>query len=265
MTRSYLRRWDIQNVLTILRGKDQGLSANRIKEVLIPAGELDREFLDRILLENSQERIVESLRRWRLYPVLAREFPKVGESGSYAHLENELYRAFYAEVIADARGGVRGGSQFLEYIKLDIDIRNLQNLLRLRTQKEREQGDVREFMIPGGSLTPEELQQLNMVEELDEFISTLKKHVYNKPLLSVLEDSLKRGVLQEGRLYENEIALIRIQLKQMEFMSRMHPFSIWTVIAYLELKKYEIFNLRAITRGKEANLPPDRIRNYLVM
>lgn len=265
MTRSYLRRWDIQNVLTILRGKDQGLSANRIKEVLIPAGELDREFLDRMLLENSQERIVESLKRWRLYPVLAREFPVFTETGSFSHLENELYKQFYAEVLIDARGGVRGGRQFLDYIRSDIDFRNLQNLLRIRTQREGTRGDVREFMIPGGSLTPEELQQLNTIEELDEFISTLRRQVHNKPLLSVMEESMRRGALQEGRLYENEIALIRIQLKQMEFMSRMHPFSIWPIIAYLELKKYEIFNLRAITRGKEANLPPDRIRNYLVM
>ncbi len=33
-TRSYLRRWDIQNVLTILRGKMQGEKVGKIKEIL---------------------------------------------------------------------------------------------------------------------------------------------------------------------------------------------------------------------------------------
>ncbi|PKG31269.1 V-type ATPase subunit, partial [Methanoregula sp.] len=40
-TQSYLRRWDIQNILTILRGKMHGERAGKIKEILVPAGSLD--------------------------------------------------------------------------------------------------------------------------------------------------------------------------------------------------------------------------------
>ena len=45
-TRAYLRRWDIQNILTILRGKMQGVKAGKIKEILIPAGQ-SRQFSTR--------------------------------------------------------------------------------------------------------------------------------------------------------------------------------------------------------------------------
>ncbi|NTW92103.1 MAG: ATP synthase A1 subunit C, partial [Methanoregulaceae archaeon] len=55
-TQSYLRKWDIQNVLTILRGKAQGMKAGKIREILVPAGELDKTFLDRLLNEDSLER-----------------------------------------------------------------------------------------------------------------------------------------------------------------------------------------------------------------
>jgi len=51
----------------------------------------------------------------------------------------------------------------------------------------------------------------------------------------------------------------------MESLSKLNPFSIHPILTYLEKKKYEIFNLRAIARGKEVNLPTDRIRSYLVM
>jgi len=61
-TASYLRRWDIQNVVTVLRGKMQGMSPGRIKEVLVPAGRLDRVALDRLIAEESPERVVEALR-----------------------------------------------------------------------------------------------------------------------------------------------------------------------------------------------------------
>lgn len=262
MTRSYLRRWDIQNVLTILRGKDQRLPKGRIKEVLIPAGELDREFLDRLIAEETNDTIVAALKDWRLYPVLTKEYPAAIESGSFSRLENELYKQFYTEIIIVGQT-VKGGVEFLEYINLDIDVRNLQNLFRLRTQGER--GDIGEYLIPGGTFSVDELLHISSIDSLDEFIAILEKKLRGKPLLSILENLKKNKALNEGVLQENEIALTRLQIAQMGKMSKLHPFSIWPVLAYLELKKYEIFNLRAITRGKEANLPMEMIKRYLVM
>ncbi|MDI6719773.1 MAG: V-type ATP synthase subunit C [Methanomicrobiales archaeon] len=263
MTESYLRRWDIQNVLTILRGKDQGLPVGKIKEVLIPAGELDRPFLDRLLTLDASEVVVDALKGWRLYPVLAREYPRAVESGSYARLENELYKQFYQDMLVDARSGIKGGGKFLDYIRLEIDIRNIQNLFRLRVQQEK--GDIREIMVPGGSFSIEELQQLNQIEAPDEFMDALRKRVSSRSLLSVLEEYLKSGATPTGSLHEVELALTRVQLHQMELMSKLHPFSIWPILAYLELKRYEIVNLRALARGKEAGLSSDRIRSYLVI
>jgi V/A-type H+-transporting ATPase subunit C len=51
----------------------------------------------------------------------------------------------------------------------------------------------------------------------------------------------------------------------MERMSKRHPFSIHPILVYLEKKKYEVFNLRAIARGKESKLPADKIMKYLVI
>jgi len=262
MTKSYLRRWDIQNVLTILRGKDQNLKVGRIKEVLIPAGELDRAFLDKLLAEENNDGVVAALKGWRLYPVLEREYPTAVERSSFSRLENELYKQFYVEIIADGQM-VKGGKAFLDYIHMDIDVRNLQNLFRLKAQGEKE--NIGEYLIPGGTFTVEELVQLNTIENIDEFIDALEKKIRGKPLLSFLENIRNKKIFQNRTLHENEMALLRIQLTQMERMMKLHPFTIWPILAYLESKKYEIFNLRAITRGKEANLPMDRIKSYLVM
>ena len=136
MTQSYLRRWDIQNVLTILRGKTQGLSPGGSKKCLSRQVNWTGYFLDRLIAEPSVDRVVEGLKKWRLFPVLLGEYTRFGSSDSFAHMENELYKKFYEEVIADALSGVRGGKAFLEYIRLDIDIKNLQSLFRLRAGKE---------------------------------------------------------------------------------------------------------------------------------
>ncbi|HZD44289.1 MAG TPA: V-type ATP synthase subunit C [Methanomicrobiales archaeon] len=263
MTEIYLRRWDIQNVLNILRGKDQGLSQGRIKEVLIPAGELDRVFQDRLLTLDSSEKIVDALKGWRLYPVLELEYRPAVEIGSYSHMENELYKKLYTDILDEAKSGIKQGDAFLDYVRLEIDIKNIQNLFRLRSKEEK--GDIRDLMIPGGSFSIEELQQLNQIKGSEEFVDSLVKKVRNKSLLSVLEDYLKGGASSGGSLRDVEIALTRVQLQQMEKMSKLHPFTIWPILAYLELKRYEIVNLRALARGKEAGLSSEKIRSYLVM
>ena len=257
-TVSYLRRWDIQNIITILRGKMQGVYPGKIKEVLVPAGKLDKVALDRLLTEESPERVVEALKGELFYPTLEKEIRSAMETRSFAHLENELYKGYYARLIEDAKGGVKGGNVFLKYILLEIDTRNIQTLFRLRAGHV--QQDVRDMMIPGGTFSVDELQQILEVEDRDEFIDALKKRVKMVPLLNTLED-----IRRMSALHEIEVALTRVQLEQMERISKRYPFSVLPVIVYLEEKKYEVANLRALARGKEAGIPGERLKGYLVM
>ncbi|KQC04453.1 MAG: ATP synthase subunit C [Methanoculleus sp. SDB] len=255
---SYLRRWDIQNFLTILRGKQQGVSAGRIKEVLIPAGKLNRAFLDRLLAEDSVERIADAMKGKRLYPVLERELPGALETGSFAQLENELYKGFYNELLIDAKSGVKGGFAFLAYIRLEIDFMNVQNLFRLRSGTV--EGDIRTLMIPGGSFSIDELQRIAAIENAGDFIDAVQKKGGLQSVTGLLED-----IRNHRPIHEIEIELTRIMLAEMERLSKRYPFSICPVLVYLEKKKYEVQNLRSLARGKEAHLPTERIQSYLVV
>ncbi len=113
-TRAYLRYWDIQNVLTILRGKSQGEKAGRIKEVLVPAGSLDKVMLDRLLAEDNTDRIIEALKGRRFYPVLARDtrrqrsqvlLPVWKTSCTSSSMQSSLRmrRAGYQEAVSSSR------------------------------------------------------------------------------------------------------------------------------------------------------------------
>jgi V/A-type H+-transporting ATPase subunit C len=257
-TRSYLRRWDIQNVLNIFRGKKEGEKVGKIKEILIPAGSLDRFTLDRLLAEDSMDRIVEALRGHRMYPVLAAKIGEAKETGSFSRLENELYKQFYADLLAEAESGVKGGQLFLSFIRLDIDIKNIKTLFRLRADKLEE--DPHEMFIAGGVLTIDDFIRLNMIKDQVEFIDALKMKVRQKMLHAFL-DELKG----EKKVRDIEVSLTRVQLNQMERMSKLHPFSIHPILVYLEKKKYEVFNLRAIARGKESKIPAEQISEYLVI
>jgi V/A-type H+/Na+-transporting ATPase subunit C len=257
-TRSYLRRWDIQNVLTILRGKMQGEKVGKIKEILVPAGSLDRDTLDRLLAEDNPERIIEALKGNRIYVVISREYPAAKESGSFSRMENELYKQFFSEIIAEAESGIKGGNQFLDFIRFDIDIRNIKTLFRLRTDTFEE--DAREMYIAGGVLSATDFTNLNTLRDQAEFIDQLKEKIRNNLLISLL-DELK----SEKVIHDVESRLTRVQLEQMERLSKRNPFSIHPILVYLEKKKYEVFNLRALARGKESKLPSERIAEYLVV
>lgn len=256
--KAYLRHWDIQNILTLLRGKMQGLRPGKIKEVLIPAGSLDRVFLDRLLMEETPERVAETLKGTDLYPIVNREISRAVEAGTFSHMENELYKEFYAGLLDIARAGLKGGSQFLSFIQLDIDITNIRNLFRLRADQFVE--NIRSMMIPGGSFSVDELQQMYVIKDQNEFIDTLQKRMTVKPVQEALE--AMKGA-RSG--HEIDVGLTRSQLEQMERMSKINPFSVHPILVYLERKRYEVVNLRAIARGKESNLSADRIRACLVI
>jgi len=258
-TKSYLRRWDIQNVLTIIRGKKQGMSAGKIKEVVVPAGSLDVLFLDRMIAEESIERSIEMLKNLPLYSVIEREFAGAVETGSFGRLENELYRQFYADLIDEGRSGLKGGNQFLKSIQLDIDIRNIKTIFRLRGQPISAE-ETADIWIPGASFSVDELKRISQIETIDELVDTLRKKVKSPALVDALE-----GLREEKPIHEVENSLTRAQLDYMDRLSKRNPFSIYPILVYLEKKKYEVTNLRALARGKQANLPAERIENYLVI
>ncbi len=257
--RSYLSHWDIFNVLTILRGKSQGVKTGKIKEILIPAGTLNVATLDRLLSEDSPERIVENLSSWILHPVLEREFAAAQESGSYAEMENELYKAFYRYVLKMTAAGIKGGKPFRDYLRLEIDLTNIKTVIRLYQGGVHE--DVRELMIAGGSFSIDELTRLAGSESIDEIMEGVRKYYPSGPVADLLEERGGSGFA----LHEMENALTQVMLEQMDRISRRYPFSICSTMVYLKRKRYEVANLRALARGKESGLSGEQIQGYLVM
>jgi V/A-type H+-transporting ATPase subunit C len=257
-TKTYLERWDIYNVLTILRVKSQGFSEGKIKEVLIPAGSLNRTMLDRLLTEDSGERIVEGLKSWHLYPVLQAHIGAALSSGSFSEMENDLYKKFYADLLQTGKKGVPGALQFVKFVKLEIDTLNIKTIFRI--QADAVSKATKDFFIPGASLTLDELEQISGLSSTDEIVDSLSAKIRNEPLLEALN-----GLREKKTLNEINIDLTKAQLEQMERLSRINPFSIHPVLVYLVKKKYEVANLRALARGKESQLPGDVIEQYLVI
>ncbi len=277
LTGEFLNRWDIINVMIILRGNRRGLDPQWIQEILIPAGELDRDTLISLTQEARPEDVVAKLCGWRLYPALLKEFGQDSKEIQLARLENRLYQLYYADLLALTARGFHGAEVFGDYVRLELDVVNIRNLFRLR--KERAKARIIDSLIPGGTVPVKTMQRLAGSENREEFSAIFRK-TRLLPLLiealqnlhpdenvdenTALEFIGERWYRHERPVHEVEMAVTRVHLLRMERLSKLHPFSVIPILIYLERKKYEVFNIRAIARGIEFEIPKKKIAQYIV-
>lgn len=277
LTSRYLARWDIINVMLVLHGKEHGISDQRIRSELIPAGELDRPFLEALISQRSVDQIVPMLEDWELYPVLFEWYLQKEGAGRFPRLENRLYKEYYIDLLHALRNDPKTDYVFTRYIRLEIDLVNLRNLFRLRSGGVVH--DIGHYLIPGGTVDLTTLGTLFGIEEKSVFIEEIQRTGIFPFVIKGLQD-INRAVTVDSEMvgemlwlrwqqrrtpiHEVEMAVTRTRLDQMDRLATRHPFSALPVLSYLERKKYEVFNLRAITRGKEYNLSNELIRRYLV-
>lgn len=277
----YLARWDIANVMAILRGTVHNIPREQIRDLLIPAGEIGSARLDHLLTLTTCEGVLDALQSWRLYPILEEYYRICGEKGAFARIENELYRQYYSGLLSPGITRCSGCQELNAYLRFEIDFTNMRNLLRIHCAEEAcDIAVIDQTMIPGGRIPIETFRRLFAARTEEEFIFTILQTtivpVLTEAMRELRQDSdfsstdaaelvWQRWHQYRRPIHEVEIAVTRIRLHELDALSRRHPFSVLPVLAYLERKKYEVANLRAIARGKAFGLTPERIWQYIVL
>jgi V/A-type H+/Na+-transporting ATPase subunit C len=274
----YLARWDIWNVMLLLRSKQFNIPEDQVRQVIIPSGGISPELREFLLSQKTASDVIKGLKKWEFYQVLVDRFAGGYHQGLFASLENDLYISFYKNLYRDARSGIRGGDAILPYLRFEIDIINIRNIFRLRAGSRVE--NISSFMIPGGNLHPDFFQQIFLVEERQQFIALMEQAKILPVLLAALQDIRcgksvceadaaefiwNRWSERKTPLFIQVMAVTRLRLHRLEKIAIRHPFSVLPIISYLEHKRYEVMNLRAIARGKQFGLEPGHIKKYLIL
>lgn len=274
----YFSRYDIENVMLIMRGCQFGIHPDRIRPVLIPAGILKPAYLDYLLSLSSLPELMKALKEWDYSSIILERLKNGYQKGIFASIENALYFAYYRNLLLDARSGIRGGDAIIPHLKFEIDIMNIRNIFRLRAGSR--VSDITPFIIPGGYQHPADFQRLYLTNERDEFVRELTRI----GIISILTDALRnlrcdsniceadaadivwqRWAAHKTPLYTVMLSVNTMLLHHLDGLATRHPFSVMPIIAYLEHKRYEVMNLRAIARGKQFGVKPDFIRQHLVI
>jgi len=248
---AYLKRYEIWNIKTLLRGKLYNASVEEILEFLIATGQFTYSFLSELAAKVTYQEIVEALRKTEYYPLLQ------GFDGTnLADIENELDKMYYSSLF-EAIGKPKSKDRKLltRFIKLEVDVKNLSNLFRLKKSGVEQSDEIMPLMIKGGlELKTEKLAPL----PYGEFVNELQKTHYWNSISGVADQDMDSLINLERRL-------TRKYLEYTTTFSHASPISIMPVMDYIIHKNNEVTNLRIIYRGKEAGLDENLIKDQLVV
>jgi V/A-type H+-transporting ATPase subunit C len=254
----YLRKFDAWNVKTALRGVYTDASASDVEDDFIRAGEFSGALLDKLVEADSVEEAVEVLEETIFGDPLRAAMDDYEDTGLLVPLENAVDRTFYETLIEGLPANPNRPTElYVQFLRAEIDFRNVRNALRLaRTATDM---DPAEYFIEGGRLFDRE-ELRGLVADEAQLVEHIRESTYGDDLadaLRVLEDA--------ETLIGFEHALEVALLEYAGTLSNRYPLSVTPVLSYVLAKEREVENVRAIARGREADLSPEEIQEELVV
>ncbi|MFZ0010792.1 MAG: V-type ATP synthase subunit C [Halobacteriota archaeon] len=248
----YLRRWDIREIKTILRGKLYGASDEEILRVLVPSGELSLEFLQSLVRKPSTEEVIAALKGTVYYEVIK----DIDYSESLMKLEDALDKFYYVRMV-DLVSKIMGSSRYLRVVQMEIDVANLKTLFRLRNAGI-SGARALEYIMPNGLyLTDQEVAKMADAP-FEEFVTWLGKYPYWSAISDIVTDRV-------GSLSRIELRLDKYLNEHVWKTSTFYPLTVLPMLGYMLSKDTEVANIQAIARGKEAGLSEDIIKDHLIL
>ncbi len=255
----YLRKFDVWNVKTVIRGIYTETPAEEITTDLIRAGELGETTLDQLVDLDEIEDVVETLEGTLYHTALETALEEYQETGQLVALENALDREFYEHLLDDVGRPQEGPeASYVEFLQAEIDFRNARNALRLA--RSGADLDPAAYYIEGGVLF-ERGDLGRLVADYDELVDHIAENKrYGDRLSSAL------GRLREAEsLIQFEHALDAALLEYADTLASIYPVSVSAVLSYILAKEREVENIRAIARGREVGLSESEIEEELVI
>jgi len=240
----YLRRWDVWNIINILRGKNANLPNDVIEETLVPAGEFSSDYI-RTLINKDISEIVKELEGTPYHDALS----KIG-SAPMNVVEDELWKTYYKTLLSIKASDFESRI-FMNFMRMEIDLKNVKTLLRLKAEGATTE-EIIARIIPGGyELTEDEARKLATMT-FDEMVKAMEGFWFWK--VSSISD-----------LARTEIEFDKIWIETIAKRASNYPLSILPVLQYIVLKKVEVDDLRILGWGKWYGLPNEEIERQMVI
>ncbi len=263
---AYLKRWDIQNLATILSAKAQGRTLREAETFLVSPRELPAGLLAgpmllddfRLLLQApSVEAVVSGLMKFGYGAVLLPLVESFQRTKDVFPLLAALDRYYYQQLAESARFFQGDEWTVRRLVESEVDVRNVLLLLKGRDAELPPETVFARFL-DGGSLGRAAAQDLYQgARGVPELVQALEGRYAQLPdgLARYAEDRSLVG-FETALVAERSVATLR--------ELRAYPLSLAIIFAYLLLAELERSDLRRIVYAKAYGVGRDRLEPLLV-
>jgi len=179
-------------------------------------------------------------------------------TGSLAAVEDFLDRNYYQKLLASIDPSSRPTRLFQDYIRKEIDLLNLQTILKLKAEGIYGE-DVVKYIVPGGKQIDRKLAtQLANAESLSAAAADLTQLDFYEDIKDALES-------ETNSLRDIVAGLKKYEVKEAKTFSHLYPLSVIPIIDYMIHKENEVNNIRIIARGLESGIALETIKGLLVI
>ena len=249
-----LRRWDVSNLRTVMRGVHGGLKKEEILDSFIVGGDIDFTFLKALTDAEAMDDLVALLARTP-YRSLKDGLDKYNESKNLFFLEALLDKIFWEDLWLKVLK-LRGLREFRDFVGICVETHNLKIILRAKDDGLSLE-DIDPFLIHNCRLLNELLPAYDE-EDLSGLINLLEDTIYFEPILGGQHEYEKTS-----SILSFEDALDNLVLKKAEEIRKGKPFGPGPVIGFLVSKEKEVRNLLAIVRSSGLDMIRDEIRESI--
>jgi len=250
-----LRKWDIINLRTAMRGIHSDQKKERTADSFIKGGELSFNFFKGLIDAESMDDFVALLEKTP-YQSLSEGLAKYNETRNLFFIESLLDKIFWENIWAKTLE-TRGVREFREFIEICVDTFNLKILLRAKNDGLYLE-EIELYLLLQCVLLRELLPAFDE-ENISGLISLLEGTIYFEPLVSAQNEYEK-----SGSLLSYEEVLDNLVFKKAEDIRKKKPFGPGPLIGFLALKGLEVKKLLAIVRSTEVNLDREKTRELLM-
>jgi len=266
-----LMKFEAGALKAILRTKSAGLGVDQAMRYILPAGRLDAaRCVDITRNSKSIGDVVKLVSDTEYGPVLKDALPECDKTGALFPLETAIDRRVYGRIMNAVKklGGLDkkiAGT----VLGMEIDSMNIRVLLRFKEAGISQDRATRYFLpvsdVFGQEVLNEAMQagevrsaierlleaaKFNLARDYQQLLKELMKEYEAHKSLSRLEVVLDTGLLKTS---------LRMLKRYTSF------FNIGFLLAFVNLKWFEMRNLRAIIRGADEKIPSEKTRELLIL
>jgi len=266
-----LMKFEASALKAILRTKSAGLEADQAMRYILPAGRLDAaRCVDITTNSKSIGDVVKLVSNTEYGPVLKDALPEYDKAGALFPLETAIDRQVYGRIMRAVKK-LRGLDRKIAntVLGMEIDSMNIRVLLRFKEAGVSQDRATRYFLpvsdVFGQEVLNEAMQaqevrsaierlleaaKFNLARDYQQLLKELMKEYEAHKSLSRLEVVLDTGLLKTS---------LRMLKRYTSF------FNIGFLLAFVNLKWFEMRNLRAIIRGADEKIPSEKTRELLIL